>query len=117
LWAERAGLASMSESDVDAVAGATPSTGPQSYTWDLTDLNGNTVLTGHYMFFVEGTLRWKNYVLYSGVITIGDDPVTVQADVLFHFESSSRYDALTPDSVENNMIGPVTAVFTPVTDS
>ena len=113
LWAERAGLADMSKAEVDAVACATPSTGPQSYTWDLTDLNGDTVLQGDYVFFVEGTLRWKNFVLFSGVITVGDEPVTVQGEATFHYEGSDRYDALTADSVENNMIGPVTAVFVP----
>ena len=113
LWAERAALANMSSADVDAVAGATPSTGLQSYTWDLTDLSGETVLQGDYVFFVEGTLRWKSFVLISGVITIGDEPVTVQGDAVFHYESSDRYDALTADSVENNMIGAVTAVFVP----
>jgi len=113
LWAERAGLASMSSDEVDAVAGATPSTGPQSYVWDLTDLNGGKVLKGDYIFFVEGTLRWKNYVLYSGVITIGDAPVTVQGSAHFHFESSDRYAALNVDSPENEMIGSVTVTFTP----
>jgi len=113
VWAERAGLANMSRAEVDAVSGATPSTGPQSYTWNLTDLSGNTVLQGDYVFFVEGMLRWKNFVLFSGVITIGDDPVTVQGEAVFHYEGSDRYDALTADSVENNMIGPVTAVFIP----
>jgi len=113
IWAERAGLASMSSAEVDAVAGATPSTGPQSYIWDLTDLNGGKVLKGDYMFFVEGTLRWKNYVLYSGVITIGETPVTVQGSAHFHFESSERYAALNVDSPENEMIGSVTVTFTP----
>ena len=113
LWAKRADLANMSSADVDAVAGATPGTGLQSYTWDLTDLNGETVLQGDYVFFVEGTLRWKSFVLVSGVITIGDDPVTVEGDAVFHYEGSDRYDALTADSVENNMIGAVTAVFVP----
>jgi len=113
MWAERAGLANMQKSEVDAVAGATPGTGPQAYVWDLTDLFGETVLQGDYMFFVEGTLRWKNFVVYSGVITVGDTPVTVQAEAFFHYEGSDRYDALTADSIENNMIGPVMAVFTP----
>jgi len=113
LWAERAGLANMSKAEVDAVSGATPRTGPQSYSWDLTDLNGDTVLQGDYVFFVEGTLRWKNFVLFSGVITVGDAPVTVQGEAVFRYEGSGRYDALTANSVENNMIGPVTAVFRP----
>jgi len=113
LWAERADLANMSSVDVNAVAGATPSTGLQSYVWDLTDLSGETVLQGDYVFFVEGTLRWKNFVLFSGVITIGDDPATVSGDAVFHYEGSDRYDALTADSIENNMIEAVTAVFIP----
>jgi len=113
LWAERADLANMSSADVDAVAGATPGTGLLSYTWDLTDLSGETILQGDYVFYVEGTLRWKNFVLVSGIITIADDPVTVQGNAVFHYEGSDRYDALTADSVENNMIGAVTAVFVP----
>jgi len=113
VWAERAGLAEMSSDEVDAVAGATPSTGTQHYIWYLTDLNGNTVTQGNYMFFVEGTLRWKNYVLYSGIITVGESSSTVQGNVFFHYEGSDRYAALTSDSPENNMIGPVTVKFTP----
>jgi len=113
MWAERAGLAEMSSDEVDAVAGATPSTGMQHYIWYLTDLNGDTVPQGDYMFFVEGTLRWKNYVLYSGVITVGESSSTAQGNVFFHYEGSERYAALTSDSPENNMIGPVTVKFTP----
>jgi len=107
------GLASMTSAEVDAVSGATPRTGPQSYVWDLTDTNGDTVMQGDYMIFVEGTLRWKNLVLYSGVITIGNEPVTIQADPEFHYEGSDRYAALTDSSPENNMIGPVTVEFIP----
>ena len=111
LWAERAGLADMTSADVDAVSGATPGTGLQSYTWDLTDMNGNTVPPGDYIIFVEGTLRWKNFVLYSAVITLGIEPVTVHANAEFIYEGDGRYEALNEESVENDMIGPVTAEF------
>jgi len=113
VWAERADLANMSSAEVDAVAGATPSSGVQSYIWDLTDLHGDAVKKGDYIFFIEGTLRWKNYVLISGIITIGDMPVTVQGEATFHYEESDRHAALTTESGENNMIGPVTAEFIP----
>ena len=113
LWAQRAGLADMTSAEVDAVSGATPGTGQQSYSWDLTDISGNTVPPGDYVFFVEGTLRWKNFVLYSGVITLGTEPVTVHANAEFEYEGDGRYGALDEDSVENNMIGPVTAIFSP----
>ena len=113
LWAQRAGLANMASAEVDALSGATPGSGPLTYAWDLTDADGNTVPPGDYAFFVEGTLRWRNFVLYSGVITLGADPVTVRADAEFTYEGDGRYAALTPESGENGMIGPVTAVFTP----
>jgi hypothetical protein len=99
---------------VDAVSGATPkSSGSQSYTWNLKDINGDMVSLGEYRFFVEGTLRWKNYVLYSGVIEISDAPATVQADAEYVYEASDRQAALTGDSPENKMIGAVTARYNP----
>ena len=113
LWVDKSDVASMQKSEVDAIAGATPKTGSQSYAWDLTDANGNTVQPGEYKFFVEGTLRWKNYVLYSGVIEIGDEPVTVQADAEYIYEADDKQAALTSDSPENAMIGTVTASFVP----
>jgi len=114
LWAGRADLANMTSAEVDAVSGATPKKDESlSYTWDLTDMNGNTVAPGDYTVFVEGTLRWKNFVLYTGVITLGVEPVTIQANADFTFEGDGRYAALTETSGELGMIGPVTAVFTP----
>ena len=105
----------MPKAEVDAIAGATPSGGENlAYLWDLTYQNGDAVPLGEYRFFVEGTLRWKNYVLYSGIINIGGDtPITVTADAEFIYEASDRYDALTSESPENNMIGEVTASFVP----
>ena len=114
LWVEKSELTSMQKSDVDAVSGATPRAGNLSYTWDLTDRNGDTVPHGEYMFFVEGTLRWRNYMLYCGLIAIGNETVTVQADVEFVYEASDRQAALTSASSENSMITAVTASFVPV---
>ena len=118
LWVEKSGIAAMPDYYVDAISGATPkSSGSQSYTWNLKDINGDTVSFGEYRFFVEGTLRWKNFVLYSGVIEINDVPATVQADADFIYEASDRYAALTSDSTENKMIGMVTAIYDPHADN
>jgi len=114
LWVDRSDLASIPRTEVDAISGATPRTGNQTYTWNLTDKNGDIVPHGEYKFFVEGTLRWRNYVLYSGVITIGNEPVTVEADAEFVYEASDRQAALTNASPENSMIGAVTASFVPI---
>jgi hypothetical protein len=113
LWAEKSGLASMEKSEADAISGATTKTGAQTYIWDLTDSGGNKVPPGEYRFVVEGTLRWKNFAVYSGVIEIGGSPAAAQGNAEFVYEASERYGALTAASPENNMIGPVTASFTP----
>ena len=112
-WVEKSGLATMTKSEVDAISGATPKVGTLTYSWDLTDANGDTVSLGDYMFFIEGSLRWKNRVLYSGMISVGDSPVTVQAESEFFYEASDSQPALSDDSPETEMIGAVTASYKP----
>ena len=121
MWVEKSGIASMPDYYVDAISGATPGTsGSQSCAWNLKDINGDTVPPGEYRVIFEGTLRWKNRVIYSGVVMIGDAPVTIQADAEFIYEGSDRQAALTTNSPENAMIGAVTVSFVrppPATDA
>jgi hypothetical protein len=112
-WVQKSQLAAMDEGTVDSISGATPKAGSLSYAWDLTDTSGNTVAPGDYQFFVEGSLRWKNRVLYSGVITVGDAPAEVEASVESIYEASDDQAALSQDSAENAMLGAVTASFEP----
>ena len=118
LWVEKSGIASMPDYYVDAISGATPkASGSQSYTWNLKDINGDSVLPGEYKIFVEGTLRWKNYVIYTAVVTIGDVPEAVEADAEFVYEASDKQAALTGDSPENSMIGAVTVSYFPIANN
>jgi len=118
LWVVKSGISSMPDYYVDAISGATPkASGSQSYTWNLKDINGDTVLCGEYKVFVEGTLRWKNYVLYSGTIMISDTPVTIQADAEYVYEASDRQAALTGESPENGMISAVNVSYVPALSS
>jgi hypothetical protein len=112
-WVAKSQLAGMADDEVDSISGATPKAGPLSYAWDLTDAEGNTVPSADYRFFVEGSLRWKNRALYSGVITVGDAPATVEADAEYLYEASEDQPALTADAPENAMLGAVTAKFEP----
>ena len=115
-WVAKSGLAEMQKSELDAIAGATPKAGTLSYAWDLTDASKNTVPSGDYKFYVEGSLRWKNRVIYSGVITIGDAPVEVYAEAEYIYESSDNQPALSDDSPEISMITAVTANFVPTAE-
>ena len=110
-WVSKSGLAAMKKTEVDAITGATPNTGSLSYTWDTTDAAGNAVAPGEYKFFVEGSLRWKNSVLYSGTIDTAAGTATVQADRAYSFEAIKDQPALLPDSTESKMIAAVTASY------
>ena len=113
LWVDKSGLSSMAKSQVDVITGATPKTGALTYTWDLTNTNGNQIPPGEYTVFVEGSLRWKNYVLFSAKILVGDNPATVPAYAEYFYEAAQGQAALTNDSSENAMIENVTVQFIP----
>jgi Predicted periplasmic protein len=72
-WVRKSNLASMSDSKVDAVSGATPRAGQQTYIWDCKDDQGNIVPNGEYHFYLEGTLYWSSDVLFSGSFTVGGE--------------------------------------------
>jgi hypothetical protein len=103
----------VAKSGVDAVTSATPEAGPLSYAWDLTDKDGNTVPQGAYKVFVEGTLRWKNQVLYSGVIDLAKGAASMDLAPEFAFAGADSQPALTTDSPEASMIANVKAAFAP----
>ena len=106
-WVRKA----MGVSDFDAVATATPKSGEVSVAWDLKDEQGNAVPPGTYRFVVEGTLRWKNYVLYSGEIAIGGGNAVVQAEPEFFFAGDGRQPALGESAPECGMITSVQAAY------
>ncbi len=112
-WVGKSGLAGMDKSEADAFTGATPKTGNLSYAWNLTDKDGNTVPEGEYKYLAEGTLRWKNHVVYSGVINIGGETVSSEASPVFVYEESDGQPALSEESAENSMITAVKAVYEP----
>ncbi len=111
VWVERSGLQDLSK--VDTITSATPSSGTLSYIWDLTDTSGARVPDGTYRFCVEGTLRWKNSVLYIGEIEVGAKQASADAAAEYHYEASAVQAALADDAPEHNMIGPVSAQYTP----
>jgi hypothetical protein len=71
VWVKKSGLSNLSNTQIDAITGATPRTGALTYAWDGTDSNGSVVSPGNYILFLEGTLRWGNQVLYRAPIRLG----------------------------------------------
>ncbi len=72
-WVAKAHPGEMTDAQVDAVTGATPQNGTQTYAWDGTDSNGNRVAPGTYRFFVEGSLYWDSRILFSGTVEWGGE--------------------------------------------
>ena len=82
-WVGAAVPDSMSDEQLDAVSSATPSAGRLTYSWDLTDQNGNRVPDGSYTVYLEGTLFWESDVLFSSVIDTGTaEPGTLPVGML-----------------------------------
>ena len=110
VWVERAAV---SAGVPDGISGATPKTGSLRYIWDLTDQSGVRVADGTYSFFVEGTLRWANNVLYSGEIVLDGNATTADATAAYTYAASDDQAALNAESPENTMISGVTAEYIP----
>ena len=72
-WVKNAKAEEMTDEQIDAVTGATPSaSGKQTYTWDFKDAQGKDVPAGDYKICLEGTLYFESVILYSGTFSTKD---------------------------------------------
>lgn len=101
IWVKKTKPETMDDEKIDAITGATPKSDNLTYRWDCTDLSGNPVPAGEYRFFVEGTLHWEDSVLFTGVIPIGGEEITVRAKAIYSTE----------DSIYKNMLRNVSATY------
>ena len=115
VWVERSSIAQAGSTD--ATSGATPKSGSLRYVWDLTDNSGNRVPDGTYTYYVEGTLRWKNHVLFSGEIMLNGEAASSEAAAQYSYEVSQEQAALTDTAPEHDMIQNVTATYIPPSQS
>ena len=81
LWVKQSKRDTMSKAQVDAVSGATPSTGSVTCKWDGTDFNGAAAANGDYVLILEGTLRWGNQAYYRAPIALGSGAAAAQVSV------------------------------------
>ena len=72
-WVKNAKAEDMTDEQIDAVTGATPSaSGQQTYTWDFKDAQGKDVPAGEYKISLEATLYFESIILYSGTFSTKD---------------------------------------------
>lgn len=101
-WVRKSNLVSMYDSKADAVSGATPRAGQQTYIWDCKDDQGNIVPNGEYHFYLEGTLYWSSDVLFSSSFTVGNESKNT-------IQIAEKYTENT--ETNRNMISSVTATY------
>lgn len=70
-WVAKANPAEMTDTEIDALSSATPSSGMQTYSWDLTGVGGERVPDGTYIIKAEATLLWTSYVMYTAEFNTG----------------------------------------------
>ena len=72
-WVKNAGAEQMTDEQIDAVTGATPSqSGVQTYAWDFKDADGKDVPAGDYKICLEATLYFNSVILYTGTFSTKD---------------------------------------------
>ena len=73
-WVKNSKAEEKTDVQLDAVTGATPQSGLQTFTWDLTDEQGKPVPQGTYKVKVEATLIFDSDIVYTGTFSTKDKP-------------------------------------------
>jgi len=84
-WLAKADPESLSDEQLDAFTGATPSgNGVQTFTWDFTNDKGEAVPAGDYVICVNATLRNASTVLYKGSFSTKGKPGPVSFETSYN---------------------------------
>ena len=73
-WVKTSKAEEKTDVQLDAVTGATPQSGVQTFTWDFTDEQGKVVPQGTYKVKVEATLIFDSDIVYTGTFSTKDTP-------------------------------------------
>ena len=73
-WVKNSKAEEKTDVQLDAVTGATPQSGLQTFTWDFTDEKGKPVPQGPYKVKVEATLIFDSDIVYTGTFSTKDKP-------------------------------------------
>jgi hypothetical protein len=103
-WRTTAEWESAPPEEVESVSRPAQDGGVHTLYWDGTDRTGRAVPAGDYTYHVEGNTYWENRVLFTGTITLGEEPHT----------SSAEHEYL-PAAAEQDgvLVEDVTAEFSP----
>ena len=89
-WVKASDWENASSSDIDAMSGATQPVGTREVVWDLTDIEGNHVRPGKYVYKIEGNIFWDNRVLWQGSIYVGGEENISIAEATYFPENTTE---------------------------
>lgn len=103
-WIKAADVKNVEQQTIDAVSSPTPQSGKLSSKWDLKDAAGKQVVSGVYIYRIEGNLYWENIVLWTGKIRVGGAREVSQATVGYSPDGADK---------QGTLISDVSAVYEP----
>ena len=100
-WVKNAGAEQMTDEQIDAVTGATPSkSGLQTFIWDFKDADGKAVPAGNYKICLEATLYFNSIVMYSGSFSTKDKAGDIKLTSTLTEEDEAHKDMITQVKAE-----------------
>ena len=82
-WTSKSDIKNATTEEVDAVTGATPSSGKQSVSWNLTDRKGKAVPAGTYIVRMEANILDSDKMFYHAKIKIGGADLLTKGEITF----------------------------------
>jgi hypothetical protein len=117
-WVKKSDWVNRSQTEVDAVSGATQQAGANELVWDLTDSTGKPVAAGTYIYKIEGIIYWKNRVVWQGRIDVGSGEGNTSMATATYFPPEAAKVVITTREgkeqiIENGLVKQVKAIYTP----
>jgi len=82
-WTSKSELKNTTKPEVDAITGATPSSGKQSLTWNCTDKSGKIVPKGTYVLRMEANIHDADKMFFRGEIKVGGNTGQTKGEITF----------------------------------
>ncbi|MFC4563947.1 DUF2271 domain-containing protein [Nocardiopsis mangrovi] len=103
-WRAAAQWESAPQDEVESASRPAQDSGDQTLYWDGTDRTGRPVPPGDYVYRIEGNTSWENRIMFTGTITLGEEPSSSAAEQEFLPAAAER---------DGTMVEDVGAEFSP----
>jgi hypothetical protein len=82
-WVAKFDLKNASKEDVDAITGATPQSGKQTFIWNCKDKTGKALPSGKYIVRMEANILDADKMFFKGEINVGGNDQKTNGEITF----------------------------------